>query len=187
MPDDQWFYTEGADRIGPIPKAELVARIFRGEILPAGMVWTPGMPEWQSAVETTELASTELESAAPPTAPAPARSTPPPLPSIDSLPYAGRAPFSAMYPPSPDLGQNSGMRMLIPVGRSPGAIAAGYLGLFSVLLAPAPVALAVSVMAIRDIQKHPKSHGMGRAVFGLIMGILGTVGLAIAILTVSFR
>jgi hypothetical protein len=70
------------------------------------------------------------------------------------------------------------MRMLLPVGRSGWAIAAGYLGLFSLIVLPAPAALLASIVAIWDIQRskswpHPK-HGLGRAIFGLIMGILGT-------------
>ena len=68
--------------------------------------------------------------------------------------------------------------MLLPVGRSGWAIAAGYLGLFSLVVVPAPLALVISIIAILHIRKsksseHPK-HGMGRAIFGLIMGIAGT-------------
>jgi hypothetical protein len=91
--------------------------------------------------------------------------------------YPGGAP--AYAPPRP-IGEDAGMRMLIPVGRSGWAIAAGYLGLFSVLVVPAPLALIVSIVAIRDIKGHPDRHGMGRAVFGLIMGILGTLLLGFA-------
>jgi hypothetical protein len=65
--------------------------------------------------------------------------------------------------------------MLIPVGRSPYAIAAGYLGLFSFFVIPGPVALVVSIFAILDLKKHPDKHGMGRAIFGLVMGILATM------------
>jgi hypothetical protein len=70
------------------------------------------------------------------------------------------------------------MRMLLPVGRSGWAIAAGYLGLFSLLVVPAPLSFVISIIAIWDIQRsksgaHPK-HGMGRAIFGLVMGIAGT-------------
>ena len=76
------------------------------------------------------------------------------------------------------LGDNAGMRLLLPVGRSGWAIAAGYLGLFSLIVFPAPLSLVISIIAILDIRKsksseHPK-HGMGRAIFGLIMGIVGT-------------
>lgn len=73
------------------------------------------------------------------------------------------------------------MRMLLPVGRSGFAIAAGYLGLFAVLVFPAPLALLFGIMTARDIRKsrqtpQPK-YGMGRAVFGIIMGALFTIPL----------
>jgi hypothetical protein len=77
-------------------------------------------------------------------------------------------------PSNTPIGENAGVRMLLPIGRSGWAIAAGYLGLFSVIIIPAPLALIVSIIAIIDIKKsentkHPK-HGLGRAIFGLIMG-----------------
>ncbi len=53
------------------------------------------------------------------------------------------------------------------------AIAAGYVGLFSVLLVPAPLAI-LGVVAIVDIRRHPKKHGMGRAIFAIVMGVLCT-------------
>lgn len=76
------------------------------------------------------------------------------------------------------LGDNAGVRMLMPVGRSGWAIAAGYLGLFGLTVILAPLALIVSIIAIWDIKQSRKTdnvkHGMGRAIFGLIVGILGT-------------
>ena len=81
------------------------------------------------------------------------------------------------YTPPPDLGQDAGMRLLLPVGRSGWAIAAGYLGLISVLLVPGPFAVLAGILAIRDMRRNPKLHGMGRAIFGLVMGSLGTIGL----------
>jgi len=79
------------------------------------------------------------------------------------------------------IGENAVIRMLIPVGRSGWAIAAGYAGLFAMLFFPAPIALVLGIIAIRDIKKHPKRHGMGRAVFGLVMGILFTIALGFAL------
>ena len=81
--------------------------------------------------------------------------------------------------PEQSLGDDAGIRMLLPVGRSGWAIAAGYVGLISVLLVPAPLAIILSIIAIRSIKKskaseHPK-HGLGRAIFGLVMGILFTI------------
>lgn len=74
------------------------------------------------------------------------------------------------------MGDDAGMRMLLPVGRSGWAIAAGYLGIFSLILLPAPIAVLISIIAIRDVLRskndpHPK-RGLGRAIFGLVMGLL---------------
>ena len=67
------------------------------------------------------------------------------------------------------------MRWVLPVGTSAWAIAAGYLGLFSLLCLPGPFAILCGVMAMRDLRRNPKLSGWGRAVFGLVMGILGTL------------
>ena len=80
-------------------------------------------------------------------------------------------------PPPPaarpkNIADDVGMRILLPVGRSPLAIVAGYLGLFSVLLVPAPLALLFGILAVVDIRKHPKNRGMGRAIFGIVMGAI---------------
>jgi predicted RNA-binding Zn-ribbon protein involved in translation (DUF1610 family) len=76
--------------------------------------------------------------------------------------------------PSGGLGDDTLTRMLIPVGRSALAIAAGYAGLFAILFLPAPLALLLGILAIRDLRKHPEKHGMGRAIFGLVSGALFT-------------
>ena len=74
---------------------------------------------------------------------------------------------------------DAGMRLLLPVGRSGFAIAAGYLGLFAVLMVPAPVALVFGILAIRDIRESRRTdkpkYGMGRAVFGTVMGAVFSV------------
>lgn len=80
------------------------------------------------------------------------------------------------------LGDDRVTRALLPVGRSGWAIAAGYLGLLSLLFVPAPFAVLAAVLAIIDIKRHPEKHGMGRAVFGLIMGLLGSAFLVIFLL-----
>jgi len=80
-------------------------------------------------------------------------------------------------PPEESMADDGAMRILLPVGRSPLALAAGYLGLFSVLLVPAPLALFCGVAALRHLRRDPKKHGKGRAWFGIVMGALGSVGL----------
>jgi hypothetical protein len=67
------------------------------------------------------------------------------------------------------------MRMVLPVGRSGLAVAAGYLGLFSVLLVPAPLALLFGILAVMDIKKHKDKLGMGRAIFAIVMGAVFTL------------
>ena len=54
-----------------------------------------------------------------------------------------------------DLSASVGMRMLLPVGRSGLAIAAGYAGLFAFLIVPAPLALLLGLLAIRDVRRNP--------------------------------
>lgn len=38
-----------------------------------------------------------------------------------------------------------------------------------------------------QVRKHPDRHGMGRALFGLIMGILGTVALGIMFVAIFYE
>ena len=72
------------------------------------------------------------------------------------------------------------MRMIMPVGRSGWAIAAGYAGLFAFLIAPAPIALILGIVAMFDLKRNPEKHGWGRAIFGALIGLLGT-GLLLAV------
>jgi Na+/H+-dicarboxylate symporter len=68
--------------------------------------------------------------------------------------------------------------MLLPVGRSGLAIAAGYLGLFGLVIFPlAFIGLIIGVLAIRDLKQNPEKHGMGRAIFGVVVGALWAVAL----------
>lgn len=71
------------------------------------------------------------------------------------------------------------LRWLVPVGRSAWAIAAGYLGLACILLYPAPLAIIAGLLGIRDIRANPKKHGLMRAWFGIVSGILGLIGLVL--------
>jgi hypothetical protein len=77
------------------------------------------------------------------------------------------------------LGDDPVMRALLPVGRSGWAIAAGYLGLFSLLVLPAPLALLTGIVGIVDIRRHPHRHGMGRCIFGIVMGFVGSAVLVL--------
>ena len=64
------------------------------------------------------------------------------------------------------------LRMLVPIGRSGWAIAAGYLGLLSLLPLVGVLAVVIGIIAVSDLRKHPDKHGAGRAWFGIIAGVL---------------
>jgi hypothetical protein len=70
-------------------------------------------------------------------------------------------------------------RVLFPIGRSGWAIASGYLGLFSLLVIPGPFAVLTGIVGILDIKMHPERHGMGRCIFGIVMGALATAALGL--------
>ena len=73
-----------------------------------------------------------------------------------------------------ELADSAAARWVLPVGRSGWAIAAGYAGLFALLVIPAPIALILGIGAVLDLRRNPKKRGMGRAVFGILTGGLGT-------------
>ncbi len=106
---------------------------------------------------------------------------------VDSCTHCG---FAYRQPLATDtaaygVSNDAAVRMLIPVGRSAIAIIAGYAGLFAIFCWPAaPVAIILGILAINDLKKHPEKHGMGRAIFGIVMGCLGTIGLGGIIVSV---
>ena len=97
-------------------------------------------------------------------------------------PAAPRAPQPASFTPARKPEDDPALRMLVPIGCSPLAIAAGYAGLFSLVILPAPLALLLGLLAISDLKRHPEKHGIGRAYFGLIAGGIGTLILIVGVL-----
>jgi hypothetical protein len=73
------------------------------------------------------------------------------------------------------------LRFVVPVNPSMWAVAAGYLGLFSVLCLPGPIAIFAGIKGLQEIKRDPNKNGDGRAWFGIIMGVLGTIVLLICI------
>jgi hypothetical protein len=68
---------------------------------------------------------------------------------------------------------------LIPINATLLSIIAGYMGIFSILVVPAPIALILGIIALRDIKKRraqgKKIGGRGRAIFAVVMGILSPI------------
>ncbi len=80
----------------------------------------------------------------------------------------------------------------LPTGRSRWAGVAANLGWLSVLVLPAPLALAAGVTALREIlgseaRVGRRLGGMGQAVFGIMMGSIFTAILIWAITAAALR
>lgn len=111
-------------------------------LMASDYAWTQGMPDWQPL---GVLLGSDLPPAFPPAAQPTAVQT---------------------RPASP----NGCLALVIPIGRSGWAIGAGYLGLLSPLVLPAPFAILCGVLAIKDINKNPEKLGVVRAWFGIVAG-----------------
>jgi hypothetical protein len=151
-----WYYLRNEIQTGPLSWEDLVGAARSGGVTPGDLVWTDGMAQWQ-----------------------PAASIPGLIPQV----YPSMAGPRPGPPAAAPLGDDPVMRAILPVGRSGWAIAAGYLGLLSLLGIFGPPALICGILAIRDIKKHPEKHGLGRAWFGIILGALGTIALAVLVVT----
>lgn len=168
MANQGYYFSRGNERLGPYPIDTLRQWVADGHLLPEDHVWLNGWDQWQPAGTVPEL----FDDAGQPIPPAPAAALAPPPPPMP-VPAA-----------QTKLEDDPGMRMVLPVGRSGWAIAAGYLGLLSFIIFPAPAALIVSIIAIIDLRKHPEKHGMGRAIFGLVTGIVFTLLLLVGLVGV---
>jgi len=107
-----------------------------------------------------------------------------------SLAPTGAAnPFSDQHPYTPPQQQSVqdnkmeddlALRMLIPIGRSIHAIIAGYLGLLSL----GCCALGLfGILAVVDLRKNPKKDGIVRAVLGIVLGAIASLGLVLLLVT----
>jgi hypothetical protein len=175
MNDAQWYFGRDGAQGGPVSEQEVRRMLAAGELRGTDLVWRDGLVEWQPAARVAEFAA----------APRPAVAPPPLPPTAAGLASPGQSPgyppvaaYATPYQPgqSQDPAQNASMRMLVPIGRSGWAIASGYLGLLAVFPFIGVLfgigALVTGIFAVNDIKRHPDRHGMGRAIFGIIMGIL---------------
>jgi hypothetical protein len=127
-----------------------------GLLMASDFAWTQGMPDWQPL---GVLLGSDVPPAFPPNA----------------------QPAAVQNRPAEP---NGCLALVIPIGRSGWAIGAGYLGLLSPLVIPAPFAILCGVMAIKDINKNPEKLGLVRAWLGIIAGaaviLMALVGIIIS-------
>lgn len=160
-----WFYSSSGVQNGPVSEDDLRSLAASGRLLPTDLVWTAGMPSWQPAASIPGLLPA-------------ASAGPPPLPSS--------RPAAPYPPPRLDDGDDQALRWVLPVGRSGWAIAAGYLGIFSLLVIFAPFAVLAGVLGLREIKKNPRLGGRGRAIFGIVMGGIVTLLMGLALVLPLF-
>ncbi len=75
--------------------------------------------------------------------------------------------------------QASGPAVASPPGMAQAAFVSGWLSIF---LCPAPVAVVLGILGIVEVRREPGRTGMGRSVFGLVAGLVGSVVLAAVLL-----
>jgi hypothetical protein len=93
------------------------------------------------------------------------------------------SPYHLQYRPS---GPDPALGFIIPVGQSVWAVIAGYLGLLSLgICFLGPLAVLCGAVGIIDINKHPGRGGMFRCVVGIVLGLIGSIGLVILIVSLS--
>ena len=172
----QWFFGRDGVHHGPVSEEVLRRMVDSGELGPDDLVWREGLAAWQPAQQVPGLL--DMVAVAPPPLPGEG-------PRVSAATYAPGSPLGYARPgqyrsPAQGIGADAGMRMILPVGRSGWAIAAGYLGLLSLgCFILGPVAILCSVMAMRDMKLHPERHGMGRVITGFVLGGIGTIVLCI--------
>ena len=54
-PENQWWYAENRQPIGPLPLTRIRNLFGMGELTAKQLVWTPGMDDWKPAREITEF------------------------------------------------------------------------------------------------------------------------------------
>jgi hypothetical protein len=178
MAGSQWFFGRNGVHHGPVSDEVLRRMVDSGELRPDELVWREGMAAWQPAQEVPGLL--DVVAVAPPPLPGPGEG-----PRVGTPTYMPGSPLGYARPNQTQaapqgIGADAGMRMILPVGRSGWAIAAGYLGLLSLgCFFLSPVAIVCSVMAMRDMKLHPERHGMGRVITGFVLGGIGMIILCV--------
>jgi hypothetical protein len=87
---------------------------------------------------------------------------PGPVPALAGLAASGGVPAEAA-PSAPG-----------PTGMAQAALVAGVLSIF---LCPAPLAIVLGILGILDVRRAPGRRGLGRSIFGLAAGLVGSVAL----------
>lgn len=96
------------------------------------------------------------------------------------------APQTQQMAPPPAQSDDPWLRWIVPVGKSPFAVISALLGLLSLACCPmGPIALVLGIVGIVHIRKKPGLEGTGRAIIGILLGLVGTIGLFAMIIAIA--
>jgi hypothetical protein len=85
-----------------------------------------------------------------------------------------------------DIADDPAMRWVLPVGQSVWAIISGYLGLISLAACfLGPFAVITGIIAVAEMRRNPRLSGWGRAIIGIVLGALGSLGLVMMIIALA--
>ncbi len=176
-PGGAWWYALGTERRGPVSEPVVHDLVGSGVIRADTLVWREGMAEWAAAARMPELAPRfggGLVSQ-PATAPPPGGGAPPTM--------RGTAPQ-----PAP----NDGVIEAVIPYRNGAALAAYYLGVFSLIPALGVLlgvlALVLGAMGLAAARRNPGAHGRVHAIVGILLaGLSLVVHLALVVLLVLAR
>ncbi len=87
--------------------------------------------------------------------------------------------------PTSGAGDANDLALILPVNTNGWAIAAGYLGLFSVLGIFGPLALLCGAITLVQLKRRPGSRGHVRAWLGVVMGSLGSILLILFVIAAT--
>jgi hypothetical protein len=102
---------------------------------------------------------------------------------VNAAPVYTLQPFALYFRSPMPAPTDPSLRWLLPIGRAPWAIVAGYLGLFCILGVFGPLALGAGILGLRQIGRNPALIGRGRAIFGIVAGALATAGMALLLVS----
>lgn len=166
---DEWYYVRNGHPEGPVTLARLQIEAREGRLKQTDLVWREPMPQWVAAGGSSEIFASQSRTWNPPALRL-QNASPNPAYQPQPIGYASRQTQAQ----ASDIGQDAGIRLLLPVGRSGWAIAAGYCGLLAIIPIIGQLAIIFGILAIMEMRKNPNKHGMGRALTGLILGGLFT-------------
>ena len=142
--DAIWYLLVDGETSGPATLKDLVEEIRSEDLDDRDLLWREGMEEWAPLPEVPEVIGALM-----------AQGIPGPMP-----------------PENPD--HDPSLRAILPVGRTGLSIAAGYLGVVSLILWPAGVlAIPLGIIALLDLRRKPGKLGAGRAIFAIVAGAFG--------------